>query len=101
MTCQALRGSSLPRFHPWPIAITQATVEVAGEGIVLGAYAGHVVAADIFSTVTYCRLHLIIQSADIGNVLRSLYLSLPVPSKQATNKRVCGFFWLTSKGAWN
>ncbi|MBZ3933565.1 hypothetical protein Xmer_16735 [Xanthomonas campestris pv. merremiae] len=63
-----------PRFHPWPIAIAQATVEVAGEGIVLGAYAGHVIAADVANICFISSVNLIAQHADIGDVLRILVL---------------------------
>ncbi len=34
-------------FHPWAIAIAQSAVGNAGQGIVLGAYAGDVVAPDV------------------------------------------------------
>ncbi len=61
-------------FHPWAVAIAQGAVGNAGQCIVLGAYAGDVVATDIFKAFLCCRLHLVVQDADIGDVLRIFVL---------------------------
>ncbi len=61
-------------FHPWTVAIAQRTVEFMRPGIVLSAYAGDVVASDVFNTVNYCGLHLIVQYSDIGDVFWILVL---------------------------
>ncbi len=61
-------------FHPWTVAIAKRTIERIRQGIVLSAYAGDVVASDIFKAFLCCRLHLVVQNADIGDVLRIFVL---------------------------
>ncbi len=61
-------------FHPWAVAIAQRTIELIRPGVVLRAYAGDVIAVDAVKTSEVGRVYLIVQDADIGDVLRIFVL---------------------------
>ncbi len=83
-------------FHPWAIAIAQSVVGNAGQGIVLGAYAGNVVAPDAIESSEVSCFQLIAQDPDIGDVFWILVLVVAC-AIEASHKQTCVRVLLTDQ----